>query len=255
VLGKYLAMRRHSWLASSVRFAVVAGIALFAVAACGRTSTTITAKPTGGAGPIILTPRATSPRSSPEPTSAPATPSPRPTTSAPATPSPRPTTSASPAAAPVGADCGAVVPANGRGSLGSVRAERAITATSGNPRLSVFIAAVRSARLERTLNSRGPYTLVIPDNSAFAALTKAQILRLRNSGELEKIVKYHTAPAAIGPHQFATGATPKTLQGEPLRLSQTGSVYKVNGATVLCGNIRTSNATVYIVNKVLLPPR
>jgi uncharacterized surface protein with fasciclin (FAS1) repeats len=225
-------MRRHSWLASSVRFAVVAGIALFAVAACGRTSTTITAKPTGGAGPIILTPRATAPRSSAGPS-----------------------TSASPAAAPVGADCGAVVPAKGRGSLGSVGTERAITATSGNPRLSVFIAAVRSARLQRTLNSRGSYTLVIPDNSAFAALPQAQTLRLRKSGQLQKIVRYHTVPAMIGPHQFATGATPKTLQGKPLRLSQTGSVYKVNGATVLCGNIRTSNASVYIVNKVLLPPR
>jgi uncharacterized surface protein with fasciclin (FAS1) repeats len=45
-----------------------------------------------------------------------------------------------------------------------------------------------------------------------------------------------------------------TLQGTPLALSKSGSVYKVNGATVLCGNIRTRNATVYIVNKVLLPP-
>lgn len=155
----------------------------------------------------------------------------------------------------MGADCGAVIPATGRASLGSVGTEKAITATSGNPRLSVFIAAVRSARLERALNSRGSYTLVIPDNSAFAALPKAQILRLRNPGQLQKIVRYHTVPATIGPHQFATGAAPKTLQGKPLMLSQAGSVYKVNGATVLCGNIRTSNATVYIVNKVLLPPR
>ncbi len=28
----------------------------------------------------------------------------------------------------------------------------------------------------------------------------------------------------------------------------------MNGATVLCGNIKTTNATVYIVSKVLLPP-
>jgi len=147
------------------------------------------------------------------------------------------------------------VPAKGRGSLGSAGTEKAITATSSNPQLSVFIAAVRSARLERTLNSRGSYTLVIPDNSAFAALPRAQILRLRNSGQLRKIVSYHTVPAMVAPQQFAAGARPKTLQGKPLRLSQTGSVYKVDGATVLCGNIRTSNATVYIVNKVLLPPR
>jgi uncharacterized surface protein with fasciclin (FAS1) repeats len=119
----------------------------------------------------------------------------------------------------------------------------------------VFTAVVRSARLEPTLNSRRSYTLVIPDNSAFAALPQAQILRLRNSRQLRKIVRYHTVPATIGPHQFAAGATPKTLQGKRLRLSQTGSVYKVNAATVLCGNIRTSNATVYIVDKVLVPPR
>ena len=39
-----------------------------------------------------------------------------------------------------------------------------------------------------------------------------------------------------------------------MTLSKSGSAYKVNGATVLCGNIKTSKASVYIVSKVLLPP-
>jgi len=136
-----------------------------------------------------------------------------------------------------------------------VSTEKAISAASGNRRLSSFIALVRSARLEHALNSRRSRTLMIPDNSAFAALSKPQTMRLRRWGQLHKIVEYHAVPARISPRQFASGATPRTLQGKPLRLSKAGSVYEVNGATVLCGNIRTSNATVYIVSKVLLPPR
>jgi uncharacterized surface protein with fasciclin (FAS1) repeats len=243
-LGKILDMRLHSWPTCGIRFAIIASILVLASVACGRTSTTIVAKPTGGAGPVNLRPsRTVRPSASARPT----TPA-RPGTSA------RPSAPALPAAALVGADC-ALIPAKGRGSLGSVSTQKAITAASGNRRLSAFVAAVRSARLERTLNSRHSYTLVIPDNSAFAALAKTQVIRLRESGELLRIVKYHAVPAMISPQQFTTGATPKTLQGMSLRLSKAGSAYKVNGAVVLCGNIRTSNATVYIVNKVLLPPR
>jgi uncharacterized surface protein with fasciclin (FAS1) repeats len=32
-----------------------------------------------------------------------------------------------------------------------------------------------------------------------------------------------------------------------------GSVYEVNSARVICGNIQTANATVYVINKVLVP--
>jgi uncharacterized surface protein with fasciclin (FAS1) repeats len=132
--------------------------------------------------------------------------------------------------------------------------EQAIKAASSNPQLSVFMAAVRTAGLDRPLSTRRSYTLIVPANSAFASLTKTQIAELHNSGSLFKIVRYHALKSRIGPQEFAAGARPLTLQGKPLTLSKSGSVYKVNGATVLCGNIKTRNATVYIVNKVLLPP-
>jgi uncharacterized surface protein with fasciclin (FAS1) repeats len=32
-----------------------------------------------------------------------------------------------------------------------------------------------------------------------------------------------------------------------------GAVYEVNNADIICGNIQTANATVYIINKVLEP--
>jgi len=147
-----------------------------------------------------------------------------------------------------------LIPAKGQGSMGQIGTERAITAASRNPQLSVFTAAVRTAGLDKTLNSGHASTLMVPVNSAFASLTGTQIVHLHNSGDLLKIVRYHALQARVSPQQFASGARPVTLLGKHLTLSKSGSVYKVNGATVLCGNIKTANATVYIVSKVLLPP-
>ncbi len=208
-----------SKLARLAAAGALAGLAL-AAAACGS-STTTSATPTGSAGPF--------------------------------TPTGSPSPAASGTAARIGADC-AMIPNEGLGSASSMGTQRAITAASGNPQLSVFLAAVRSAGLDQTLNARHAYTLMIPANSAFASLSKSQIARLKNSGDLLNIVRYHALRARVGPRQFASGARPATLQGKPLTLSKSGSAYKVNGATVLCGNIKTANATVYIVNKVLLPP-
>ena len=147
-----------------------------------------------------------------------------------------------------------MIPSKGKGSVGSMSTEQAVKAASTNPQLSVFTAAVRSAGLDKTLNSRRSYTLIIPANSAFAALSKTQIARLHNAADLRKIVSYQAVKGAVSPQQFAAGSRPATLQGKTLTLSKSGSVYKVNDATVLCGNIKTANASVYIVSKVLLPP-
>jgi uncharacterized surface protein with fasciclin (FAS1) repeats len=148
-----------------------------------------------------------------------------------------------------------MIPLTGNGNIGSMSTKKAITAASSNPELSVFVAAVRTTGLDKTLNSRHSYTLIIPANSAFASLSRTQVIHLHKSGDLIKIIRYHAVTARLGPQQFASGARPATLLGKTLKLSMTGPVYKVNGATVLCGNIKTSNATIYIVDEVLLPPR
>ena len=154
----------------------------------------------------------------------------------------------------VGAEC-SIIPEHGIGSVKSMRTQDAIMAASSNPQLSVFIAAVRTAHLDKTLNTRHAFTLIIPVNSAFASLSKTQIIHLKNSGELKKVVSYHAVSTRITPQRFAAGTTVPTMEGSSLRLARSGSVYKVGGATVLCGNITTANATVYLVNKVLEPPK
>ena len=46
----------------------------------------------------------------------------------------------------------------------------------------------------------------------------------------------------------------KTLQGGTIQVSGSGQDFNVNGnSSVVCGNIQTANATVYLIDQVLLP--
>ncbi len=158
-----------------------------------------------------------------------------------------------PPAGLVGADCG-MFPAHGSGSVRTLRTKPVLAAASSNPQLSVFVAAVRTAGLDHRFASRQPFTLMIPANLAFAGLTRSQITTLHDPATLRRVVSYHAVSAAIRPAQFGRGGSYRTVQGAPLRVSRSGADYKVNGATVLCGNIPTAGGTLYVIDKVLLPP-
>jgi hypothetical protein len=154
----------------------------------------------------------------------------------------------------VGAHCG-FIPVRGPGSFSSLRGQRAATATSSNPQLSVFSSAIRTASLDSELNQMRSFTLFIPTNTAFAALSKSDINFLHNPAHLVAVVRRQVVPAKITPAQIARGGSVATLSGGRLMLARTGKVYRVNHATVLCGNIKTANGTLYVIDQVLLPPK
>jgi uncharacterized surface protein with fasciclin (FAS1) repeats len=76
---------------------------------------------------------------------------------------------------------------------------------------------------------------------------------MHSTAELAKILKYHIVNGRVTPAELASGMTLKTLEGGSLKGAKMGSVYEVNNADVVCGNIQTANATVYVINKVLTP--
>jgi uncharacterized surface protein with fasciclin (FAS1) repeats len=119
------------------------------------------------------------------------------------------------------------------------------TAASANPVLSTLVAAVKKADLVDTLNSAANITVFAPANSAFAKIPSSTLNSvLANKTELTKILTYHVA----------SGKPIKTLEGTTVKPSMSGGTYSVNGAQVVCGNVQTANATVYIINTVLMPP-
>jgi len=128
------------------------------------------------------------------------------------------------------------------------------TAASANPVLSTLVTAVKKAGLVDTLNSASNITVFAPDNAAFAKIPSATLAKvLANKAELTKILTYHVASGRYTPAQLASGTAIKTLESATVKPTDMGGTYTVNGADVVCGNVQTANATVYIISSVLMP--
>jgi uncharacterized surface protein with fasciclin (FAS1) repeats len=146
------------------------------------------------------------------------------------------------------------VPKTGAGSFTGMATAPVATAASANPVLSTLVTAVTKAGLVDTLNSANGITVFAPDNSAFAKIPSATLSGvLANKAELTKILTYHVVAGRYTPAQLASGKTLKTLEGGTVTTAMSGGTYTVNGADVVCGNVQTANATVYIIGSVLMP--
>ncbi|HEX4831818.1 MAG TPA: fasciclin domain-containing protein [Trebonia sp.] len=177
-----------------------------------------------------------------------------------------PAASASSSAMPTSSDSGsaatmadfgpgcASVPKSGAGSFTGMATAPVATAASANPVLSTLVTAVTKAGLVDTLNAASAITVFAPANSAFAKIPASTLSSvLANKAELTKILTYHVVSGRYTPAQLATGMTLKTLEGGTVTTAMSGGTYTVNGANVVCGNVQTANATVYIIDSVLMP--
>ncbi|MEV0585449.1 fasciclin domain-containing protein [Nonomuraea sp. NPDC050310] len=159
---------------------------------------------------------------------------------------------ASAAADPFGPAC-AGVPASGKGSFTGMAADPVATAASNNPALSTLVAAVRKAGLVDTLNGADGITVFAPTNQAFAKIPKKTLKRvLADRKKLTGILAHHVVQGRKSPADLRMGSF-TTLQGSKVRTSGSGSTYKIGRAKVVCGNVATRNATVYLIDTVLMP--
>jgi uncharacterized surface protein with fasciclin (FAS1) repeats len=155
--------------------------------------------------------------------------------------------------ATIGAGC-AKLPSSGMGSVHGMASEPVATAISHNPQLTGFSKAIGAAGLTHTLNSAKTITVFAPDNAALTALGNGNVKTLMgNRADLTKVIQYHVVTLPVTPASLAAAKPLTTQLGLPVHPAKSGDKYEVNNAAVVCGNIPTSNATLYIVNKVLIP--
>jgi uncharacterized surface protein with fasciclin (FAS1) repeats len=177
-----------------------------------------------------------------------------PSPAAPATSAPAP--SAAAMDQPFGPGC-AAVPKNGAGSFDGMAQDPVATAASHNPALSTLVTAVQKAGLVDTLNNAQGITVFAPTNDAFAKLPKATLDKvLADKAMLTKILTYHVVGQTVKAPDGLAHGTYTTLEKGTLTTSGSGESYKVNNtADVVCGNVETANATVQIIDTVLMPPQ
>lgn len=159
-------------------------------------------------------------------------------------------------AGPSGPLC-AAVPADGEGSVAGMTDDAVATAASNNPLLSTLVAAVTAADLGDTLNGPGPFTVFAPVNSAFDKIDPATLEGvLADVDTLTSILTYHVLPEQLSSADLVAGGTFATVNGAELTVAQVGETLVVNGgaSAVQCADVPTANATVYLIDTVLMPP-
>jgi uncharacterized surface protein with fasciclin (FAS1) repeats len=124
-----------------------------------------------------------------------------------------------------------------------------------------LVAAVKAAGLAETLKGKGPYTVFAPTDEAFRNLpagTLDTLLKPENKATLTAVLTYHVV-AGEYPAERLVKAKAKnydvaSVEGSPVNVDTTSGV-KVSGATVTKTDIKTSNGTIHVIDRVILPPK
>ena len=165
---------------------------------------------------------------------------------------PAPAASQGNAAELVGPAC-ASLPTSGPGSPAALAEQPVASAAAQSPALSTLVAAVQQAGLVDTLNNAENITIFAPTNDAFAKIPPATLNQvLADKQALTDILKYHVVGQRSTAADLESGSL-TTLQGGTITTAKVGDTYTANAAKVLCGNIQTRNATVYLIDTVLMP--
>jgi uncharacterized surface protein with fasciclin (FAS1) repeats len=129
-------------------------------------------------------------------------------------------------------------------------------AAANNPVLTTLVAAVSGelnpqVDLVDTLDG-GQFTVFAPVDAAFARLPAATVNALKTDpGLLTRMITYHVLPVRVSPDEIV--GEQRTVEGSTITVAGTPDDLTVDGVKVLCGGVRTANATVYLLDGVLTP--
>ncbi|WP_370642674.1 MULTISPECIES: fasciclin domain-containing protein [unclassified Nesterenkonia] len=163
-----------------------------------------------------------------------------------------------PAANLVGASCEAYaeeVP-EGDGSVGGMAQDPVATAASNNPMLTTLTAAVSGelnpdVDLVDTLNG-DEFTVIAPTDDAFGEIPEEDLNAVVEDADmLTEVLTYHVIPGQMSPDEIA--GEHETVNGATVTIEGEGDDLTFDDAGLVCGGVMTSNATVYMVDAVLMP--
>lgn len=150
------------------------------------------------------------------------------------------------------------------GSLNNMGPQPVASAASTNPLLTTLVTAVGAVPgLADTLNSQEAITVFAPFNGAFddvqaAVGDEAFNALLADPDQLGGLLSYHVVPQRYDADGLVDAGDVTELAGGDVTIGGTADAPTVtdgmgNTANVLCGNIPTSNATVFVIDRVLMP--
>ncbi|NMH98009.1 fasciclin domain-containing protein [Pseudonocardia sp. K10HN5] len=159
-----------------------------------------------------------------------------------------------------GSACSQLPTGDAPGSLNNMGPQPVASAASTNPLLTTLVAAVgKVPGLADTLNAAPALTVYAPANSAFEKIPAATLQSvLDNETALKNLLSYHVSGTRYDKDGLLAAGTTTQLAGGTVKVSGSGDNITLTGgngqsANVVCGNIPTKNATVFVIDSVLMP--
>jgi uncharacterized surface protein with fasciclin (FAS1) repeats len=152
----------------------------------------------------------------------------------------------------------AAIPQDGKGSFNGMVTDPVATAASNNPLLTTLVAAVTAVPgLADTLNAAPALTVFAPTDDAFKKIPEKDLKAvLADQATLTAILSHHVIGEQLDP--TAVVGSHDTLNGDQVTVegdATSGMTVDGGAANVICGNIPTKNATVYVIDSVLMPTK
>jgi uncharacterized surface protein with fasciclin (FAS1) repeats len=141
-----------------------------------------------------------------------------------------------------------------KGSLQSMAAEPVGTAIGNNPLLTTLAAQAAKAGLSDMMNAVPEMTIFAPADPAFAGLGTRAAEMAADPELLRRVLSYHVVPKRYDKEGLIKATEVQTLEGAAIKIKSRGDNLMANDGIILCGNIPTRNATVFVIGEVLQPP-
>jgi uncharacterized surface protein with fasciclin (FAS1) repeats len=136
-------------------------------------------------------------------------------------------------------------------------AERNIVRTAAAAgQFDTLLVLAKRAGLVGALSGPGPVTVFAPTDAAFRAVPKATLDRLaKDRAALRRVLLYHVVKGNISAARVVKLRSARTLAGPAITIRGRGRSVFLNGSTrVIKTDVRATNGTIHVVDKVLLPP-
>lgn len=113
--------------------------------------------------------------------------------------------------------------------------------------------ALTEAGLIETLKGEGPFTVFAPTDEAFAKIPEDKLKAILADKELlTSILTYHVVAGKVMAADVVKLTSATTLQGGDVSINAESGV-KINDATVVKADIKTSNGVIHVIDTVLVP--
>ena len=138
----------------------------------------------------------------------------------------------------------------------AVRAADIVETAVKAKNFGTLVAALKATGLDKTLASKGKFTVFAPTDEAFAKLPEGTIktlLKPENKDRLTAILTYHVVPAQVPASAAIKVDSASTVLGQRLKVSSELGRLSINESRVVATDIQCDNGIIHVIDSVLLP--